>query len=257
MINPICTSQQYQINNTNFKARPLGGYDYLLPQKLTIYQLEQTDINYIQPILNNLEKFFKKYDVDGESARQVMAEGLSASIAILKSLEEKVRILMAFCDNTPSSLVIGNALKLDKNGGFHFSSRAEHGLNEGEADWVVTFNKDIPSEGKATLNEFFHKLLDDKFESCFVRSELPEKSSAVKFYTKMGFKKLSENPRPILRENDYCYAIGKYDDKADEIIPMLATRADILDVTKKQDILLKRRELDSGCSCKLPEFTFD
>ena len=180
-------------NNTNFKAIPLAKYGYLgkNQKNVTIYQLEKKDIGYVENILKNLDKFYEKYDIEGESARQVLEEALGASIAILKDnkqINNKARILMSVHDNKPSSILIGNATKIDKNGGLHYSSRKEHEVGETELDWLVTFNKDIPKEGQATVNEYFHTLSKDGFKDCFVRSEIQTKSSAVNFYLRMGLK---------------------------------------------------------------------
>lgn len=256
--NSINQNNSYNRNYTSFKAVPLAKYGYLgkKTKNVIVYQLEKKDIGYIEHITKNLDKFFQKFDVDGESAKQVLEEALEASIAILKDekqLENKARILMSFHDNKPSSVLIGNVVKVDKKGGLHYSSRKEHGVGETELDWLVTFNKDIPKEGQATVNEYFHTLLKDGFTDCFVRSEIPTKSSAIKFYLRMGFKKLSNFARVILRKKDYPYAIGKYDNKADKIVPMLASNSDIISTTKEKDATLMRKEIKTLRSCKLPE----
>ena len=262
MILAINQNNQNQINNVNFTAKPLAKYGYLgkKTKEVIIYQLEQKDISYIEHIIKNLDKFYKKYHIDGESARQVLEEALGASIAILrdtKQLESKSRILMSFHNNKPSSILIGNVVKVDKKGGLHYSSRNKHGVGETELDWLVTFNQSIPKEGQATVNEYFHTLLEDGFNDCFVRSELQTKSSAIKFYIRMGFKKLSKWARTILRKRDYPYAIGKYDNKGDKIIPMLVTNTDIINTTAEKDITLMRKKIKSSRSCALPKEIFD
>ena len=255
MINSISRSNSY---NTSFKALPLAEYGYLnnKAKNVVIYQLEKSDIGYMQHIVKNLDKFYKKYDVDNESAKQVIAEAFGAGIEILKAEkqpESKARILMAFCDNEPSSILIGNVLKIDKRGNFHYSSRKNHSKGETELDWLATWNKKFPGEGKATVYEYFYTLLNDGFKQCFVRSELPEKSSAVKFYTNMGFEKLSEKPRSILRKNDNRYVIGSFDDNTDKIIPMKATVMDFINTIKEKADMVMRKEIKNAQPRSLPK----
>ena len=259
MLTPLYQNYNTPKNNVNFKAIPLAEYNYLKKDdKVTIYQLEKRDINYMKGIMDNLDSFEKKYDIDNESAKQVIEEALGAGIEILKEThhpEEKARVLTAFYDNEPSAILIGNALKIDKKGGFHYSSRKEHEPNETELDWLATWNKKIPGEGQAIVYEYFNTLADDGFKTCFVRSEIPQKSSAVNFYTRMGFKKLSNRPRAILRKNDNHYVIGKFDDKADKIIPMKATN--IGDILAEKAAIVQRQEIEDKLSCKLPPESFE
>ena len=259
MITPIISNYPYK-NNISFQAIPLAQYDYLRDRKkVKIYQLEEKDIGYLEHLSENLDKFYKKYDIDNESAKQVIEEAFSAGTEILKrsDTEKKARILMAFYDNEPSSILIGNALKVDSKGGLHYSSRKNHSKHETELDWLATWNKKIPGEGQATVYEYFFTLLEDGFKQCFVRAEIPEKSSAVAFYIRMGFEKLSEIPRKILRKNDYRYAIGKYDDKCDTIIPMKATVKDIMKIIDKNAFTIRRKEIKNRHSCTLPKENFN
>ena len=251
-------NNNYPNRMPNFKAVPLAEYGYLRKKadRVVIYQLEKTDIGYLQSILNKLESFYKKYDVDNESARQVIKEAFEASVKILEGKhnpEEKAKILMAFYNDQPSSILVGNALKVDKDGGFHYSSRKNHAQNETELDWLATWNKKIRGEGQATVYEYFYTLLKDGFKQCFVRSELLGKSSAVDFYTKMGFEKLSDIPRKILRKNDNQYLIGTFDDLEDEIIPMKATVMDMINTIKAKSKSIMRKEIETKVSVKLPE----
>lgn len=257
------------INNTNstprystsFQALPLARYCYLGAKKdVVIYQLEKSDIDYMEHLVKNLDKFFTKYDIDNLSARQVIEEALNAGIEILKASnpeERKAKILMAFYDNEPSSILIGNVLKVDKNGNLHYSSRKNHARGETELDWLATWNKKIPLEGQATVYEYFNTLLKDGFKQCFVRSEIPGKSSALDFYTRMGFERVSRAPRPILRKNDNRYVIGNYDDKTDTIIPMKISINDITRIIKEKADMVMRKEIKMPCPGSLPRENFD
>jgi len=249
-------------NSTNFKAIPLAQYGYMQDKSknVMVYQLEKSDIDYMKNIVNNMDSFYKKYEIENESAKQVIDEAFRAGVKILSAdnpREDKAHILMAFCNDEPSSILIGNVLKVDKNGNYHYSSRKNHSKDETELDWLATWNKKIPGEGQATVYEYFHTLLKDGFKQCFVRSELPEKSSAVDFYTRMGFDKLSDKPRPILRENDNRYVIGSYDDESDEIIPMKATVSDMLDTIKEKADVVMRKEIKNSYSRALPKENFN
>ena len=258
MYNITANNNNYPNKIPSFKAIPLAEYGYLKKKadRVVIYQLEKRDTNYLKSILNKLESFYKKYDVDNESARQVIKEALEASIKILEGKhnpEEKAKILMAFYKDQPSSILVGNALKVDSKGGLHYSSRKNHAQDETELDWLATWNKDIPGEGQATVYEYFFTLLKDGFKQCFVRSELPGYSSAVDFYSKMGFEKLAKASRKILRKSDNQYLIGTFDDLNDKIIPMKATVLDIMKTIRSKCESIMRKEMKTKVSVKLPD----
>lgn len=247
-------------NNTNFKAIPLAKYGYLndKAKDVIVYQLEKKDIDYLKYISQNIDKFYKKHDIDDESTKQVVKEAFEAGAAILeetKYKEEKAKVMLAFSDEEPSAILIGNTLKVDKKGHFHYSSRKNHSVDETELDWLATWNKKILGEGKVIVCEFFHSLLKDGFKQCYVRSEIPEKSFAMEFYKKMGFEPLSKRQRRIQRKNDNTYAIGNFDAPKDNIIPMKATTSDILRSIKRRSRELMRKELEPF-SADLPKQEF-
>ena len=256
MINGISkTDSAYKTNNTSFKAIPLARYRYLQEKgDVIIYQLEKKDIDYLRFLRANLGKLFEKHKIHDESTEQVMREAFEAGIKILegeKKEEEKAKILMSFYKNEPSSIIIGNVLKVDGKGQLHYSSRKNHAKNETELDWLVTWNDKIPGEGVATVYEYFMTVIKDGFKQVFVRSEIPEKSSAQKFYEKMGFELLSDKPRLIQRKEDNEYLIGQADDLGDMILPMKATIADIINVIKKKKDEVLRKEIKSQTSVNL------
>lgn len=234
--------------NTNFRAIPLAKYGYLndKTKDVIVYQLEKKDIDYLKYISKNIESFYKKFEIEDFSTKQVVAEAFEAGAAILeetKYKEEKAKVLLALSDEEPSAILIGNTLKVDKNGHLHYSSRKNHSAEETELDWLATWNKKILGEGKVIVCEFFHSLLKDGFKQCYVRSEIPEKSFALEFYKKMGFEPLSNKQRRIQRKNDNTYAIGNFDAPKDLIIPMKATTRDIIRSIKKRSRELMRKEL--------------
>ena len=235
--------------NTNFKAIPLAKYGYMndKARDVIVYQLEKKDIDYLKGISKNIGKFYRKHEIEDESTKQVVKEAFDAGIAILsesKYKEEKAKVLLAFSDEEPSAILIGNTLKIDKNGHFHYSSRKNHSAEETELDWLATWNKKILGEGKVIVCEFFHSLLKDGFKQCYVRSEIPEKSFAMEFYKKMGFRPLSQKQRRIQRKNDNNYVIGNFDAPKDMIIPMKANTRDITRSIKKCSTELMRKVLE-------------
>ena len=236
-------------NNTSFKAIPLAKYGYLndKAKNVIVYQLEKKDIGFLKYVSQNIDRFYKKHEIEDESTKQVVKEAFEAGVAILEESrfkEDKAKVMLAFSDEEPSAILIGNTLKFDKKGHFHYSSRKNHSVDETELDWLATWNKKILGEGKVIVCEFFHTLLKDGFKQCYVRSEIPEKSFAMEFYKKMGFEPLSKRERKIQRKNDNIYAIGNFDAPKDNIIPMKATTRDITRSIKKRSQELMRKELE-------------
>ena len=243
-------------NTTSFKAIPLAKYGYLndKAKDVIVYQLEKKDIDYLKYISKNIEHFYKKHEIEDFSTKQVVKEAFDAGAEILSEKiykEDKAKVLLAFSDNEPSAILIGNTLKVDKNGNFHYSSRKNHSMDETELDWLATWNKKILGEGKVIVCEYFHSLMQDGFKQCYVRSEVPEKSFAMEFYKKMGFKPLSKKQRKIQRKNDNNYVIGNFDAPKDLIIPMKATTRDILRTLKIRCKELMRKEFKEYCSVDL------
>ena len=251
----ICSICQNRTYTLNFTAIPLAKYGYLHDkrQDVTVYELEQRDIDYLKNISDNIDGFYKKHEITDDSTKQVVKEAVDAGIEILQSkYEKKAKILLALSDEEPSAILIGNVLKVDKNGKFHYSSRKNHSKDETELDWLATWNKKIFGEGKVIVTEFFHTVLKDGFKQIYVRSEVPEKSFAMVFYKKMGFEPLSDEQREIQRENDNRYVIGDYDDMEDNIIPMKITTTDIKKSLKKRTEELERKEYKERFSVDLP-----
>ena len=247
----------YCANNLNYKARPLAKYCYLhnRSRDIIIYQLEKTDIDFLELISKKIKSFYRHYGIKDESTQQVLKEAVDAGIEILAEKnvkEEKAKVLLAISDKEPSAILIGNTKKIDKMGKFHYSSRKNHSKDETELDWLATWNKKILGEGKAIVCEYFRTLLEDGFKQCYVRSEIPEKSFALEFYKKMGFAPLSNKQRKILRKNDNNYVIGNFDAPKDMIIPMKATTKDIQRSIKKRSQELMRKEFDLDYSVELP-----
>ena len=250
--------QQQNINNRpSFKAIPKADYRVLgNPASITVFQLEKKDIELLKKFTSNITEFFKKYDIKDESRKQVVEEAFNAAIQILKGEkkpEEKAKILMAFSEKEPCGIIIGNALKVDKRGKFHYSSRKNHTEGETELDWLATWNNKLKGVGKTLVNEFFHTLPADDFGHVYVRSEIPEKSCAVKFYECMGFKPLTEDYRVIQRKNDNGYLIGTYDALDDLVVGMKANTKRINEVIAKREKELNRDVRKMPCSYDLAE----
>lgn len=241
-------------NNPSFKAYPLAKYSYLHGEAkdIFVYQLEKRDVGFMKNLSENIDKFYKKHEVEDWSTKQVMKEAIDAGVSILQSeKEDKAKVLMAFADNEPSAILIGNILKKDKNGNLHYSSRKNHSKDETELDWLVTWNKKIFGEGKVIVSEFFHRVIKDGFKQIYVRSEVPEKSFALEFYKKMGFKPLSDKQRKLQRKNDNNYLIGEYDVADDPVVPMKATIKDIRQALEKRSREMYREEIENPYSIDL------
>jgi len=254
--------QSTKYNNPAFRAIPLAKYNYFdkKDQNVTVYQLEKSDVGYLRGISDNIEKFYKKHDINDFSTKQVVEEAVNAGIKILEAKhnpEEKAKVMLALCENEPSAILIGNVLKTDNKGLYHYSSRKNHAKDETELDWLATWNKNILGEGKVIVNEYFHTLAKDGFKQVYVRSEIPENSFAKNFYEKMGFEPLSEDQREIIRKNDNKYLIGSFDEPDDYIIPMKATSSDIEKTIYKRDKELKRKEITDTGSVDLPLLVLD
>ena len=250
--------QQNNINNRPaFKAIPRADYKILgNPSAITIYQLEKKDIELLKKFTSKMGEFFKKHEIEDESRKQVVEEAFNAAIQILKGEkkpEEKAKILVAYAEKEPCGIIIGNALKVDKRGKFHYSSRKNHKENETELDWLATWNKKFKGVGKTLVNEFFHTLPADDFGHVYVRSEIPEKSCAVKFYECMGFKPLSNDYRVIQRKNDNGYVIGTYDALDDLVVGMKANTERINKVMAKREKELNRDVREHPCSYDLAD----
>ncbi len=242
----------------NFTAIPLATYNYLhdKDQNVIVYQLENEDIPYLQNISDNIDRFYKKHEIEDESTKEVLKKSIDAGIEILSNEEykdKKTKVLLALSDEEPSAILVGNAPKVDKNGKIHYSSRKNHAKDETELDALATWNKKILGEGKVILTEYFHTVLKDGFKQIYVRSEIPENSFAKDFYIKMGFKELSDEQRKIQRKNDYNYMSDIFNYGNDPIIPMKVTTKDIQKSIKKRFKELERKEFKDKFSVDLPQ----
>ena len=95
MINAINQNNSY--HNIGFQAIPLARYGYLRHKSkdVVMYQLENSDSEYIRHLIKNLKSFFVKYNVENESAKQVIEEAFYASVELLKEKKhpkDKTRI---------------------------------------------------------------------------------------------------------------------------------------------------------------------
>lgn len=128
-----------------------------------------------------------------------------------------------------------------------YSSRKNKGKHETELDWLTTWNcnpnKKVRNIGKALMTEFYNLLPGDKFKQVYVRSEVPELSYAAEFYKSVGFKELYPERKRIMKYQTNRYTIGEYDSPNDEVIPMLATNAQIKKIKKEIFKTLERKEL--------------
>ena len=250
-----CTTPQ----KPNFTAIPKANYKLFKDTgKVTVFQLEKSDIPFLEKIKVNIKDFLKEQKIEDESRQQVVEEAFSAGIKLLDKSntdEKKAKIFLAVCNESPCGIIIGNASKTDKFGKVHYSSRKNHGTNETELDWLASWNNNLKGVGKSLVGEFFHSLKKDGFKSVYVRSEIPSKSGARDFYENVGYTLLNNTERLIQRKNDYSYRIGTYDALEDKILPMKATPKRINESIKNISEAMSREEIKNPKSCNLFDIT--
>lgn len=210
-----------------------------------IYQLEKSDIPMLENFINNIEKFYEKHEIKDKNRQIILLKTFQAGLDFLKNgeKEKKVKVLMAMHNNEPCGIIIGNALKVNKNGTFNYSSRKNCGKNETELDFLVTWNNRLKGIGKALLNEYFIGTKKDGFKNVYVRSEVPQYSNAITFYSKNGFRELTGQRQQLdLKKGDRSYVGGDYFSAENLVLPMKATSDSISSFIKSTSKQMERRE---------------
>ena len=243
------------INNErqqSFTAIPLARYRTEPDTFVKIYQLEKRDLPFISDFLTNINQYFKDKRIDDFAHKQVMEEAFSAVKSILSSEhpEKKVKSLLAVTGSEPCGILVGNvAKKRNANNKIVYSSRKNHGRKETELDWLTTWNpnpdKKIKNVGKAIASEYYETTLKDGFKDIYVRSEVPEMSYAVYFYKSIGFNELFNERKKIIKYQTNRYLIGNHDDPKYEVIPMLASRGNIVKVKETLSNKLDRSKVEN------------
>ncbi len=229
-INPSFNYPNLNKNKTSFKAVPKASYKLFKNTGDTVlYQLNKSDIPFLKYFRQNLGIFFKKHNISDDSRREIIDKALEASVDFLneeKGAQEKVKVLLAVSDKKPCGLLVGNGLKVDqRTGKYVYSSRKNRAKGETELDFLSTWDLNKrKGVGSALIDEYFRTVKQDEFNSVYVRSEVPQYSDAIDFYSRIGFKKISGNYQKLcLKKGDSNYLTGEYFDSKDLVAPMKAT----------------------------------
>ena len=247
----IDSNYNYQTNQipqrTNFTAVPKANYKlFKNTGKAVIYELEKSDIPFLEKIKANIVQFFQKHQITDEAKQEIFEDSLDASLNILKDSEKlgkKAKIYFAVAEKQPCGLIVGNAAKVDKKGKLVYSSRKNHGSKETELDFLSACHPEYKGTGKALVNEYLIGTKEAGFKDVYVRSEVPQYSGAVDFYSKNGFKSLTgEKQKLDLKKGDNSYVGGDYFDPNDLILPMKATPKRVNETIKETSKAMERRE---------------
>ncbi len=250
--NPAYSYKNKQIR-PSFTAIPLARYNTEPDVFITIYQLEKNDLPFVSNFLKNINQYFEEKKICDFAHKQVMEEAFGAVKAILTSAHpgKKVKSLLAISDMEPCGILVGNvAKKRNLNNKLVYSSRKNHGSKETELDWLTTWNpkpeQKMKNIGKAIASEYYDTVLKDGFKDIYVRSEVPEMSYAVYFYKSIGFNELFKERKKITKYQTNRYLIGNYDNPKDEVIPMIASRGNIVKTKEELFEKLKRCKIESS-----------
>lgn len=196
------TNNNYS-TNLSFKAIPRGSYRTAKNTFVNVVQLEKSDLPYITRFCENLEEYYKKRNITDYSRQYIMKDSFNTVKDVLSSndsLLDDAKIFVGISNNEMQGLIVGNIAKHDKNGGVHHSSRKKHAKNERELDWFVTWGG--KGVGKSLIGEFFKSMKELPFKKVFVRSEIPELSSAQQIYEHFGFKQVAKRCDWIKKTNN-------------------------------------------------------
>ncbi len=252
-----CTTPQ----KPNFTAIPKANYKLFKDTgKVTVFQLEKSDIPFLEKIKVNLGKFLSQHKIEDEAKQEIFTDSLNASINILKDSErlgKKAKIYMAVADKKPCGIIVGSASKLNKKGKIVYSSRKNHSSKETELDFLSTWhNSEYKGTGKSLVDEYLIDTREAGFKDVYVRSEVPQYSGATSFYEGCGFKSLTgEKQKLDLKKGDNSYIGGDYFDPEDLILPMKATPKRINESIKNISEAMSREEIKNPKSCNLFDVT--
>lgn len=248
----VNTLYSHKNKQPSFSAIPLARYNTEPDVFVTIYRLEKKDLPFITNFLKNINQYFIDKKIDDFAHKQVMAEAFGAVKAILTSehQEKKVQNLLAVSNMEPCGILVGNVAKrLNLNNKIVYSSRKNRGSKETELDWLTTWNprpeQRLRNVGKAIASEYYDTILKDGFRDIYVRSEVPEMSYAVYFYKSIGFNEIYKERKKITKYQTNQYLIGSYDNPKDEVIPMLASRGNIVKIKNELFDKLNRNKLEN------------
>lgn len=212
-------------NNISFKAIPLGQYKNAKNAVTTVYQLEKSDLPFIDKFCKNIGEYWKSHNITDTSVQDIMKDSFNSAKDILSSkdkLLDDTKILVGVRDNELHGILIGNIPKHSKNKNIHYSSRKNHSKNERELDWFVTWGS--KGVGKSLISEFFKTMKEHSFKKLFVRSEIPELSPAQSIYERFGFKQITKRDDWAKKTNNINLIDENVELEHCDIIPMVISR---------------------------------
>lgn len=210
-------------------------------QKVSIVELEPKDTVIIQSLRKQIRTGkipLKDPKAKGFRARKTIlnhALGVAEKILKFKTMPEFNDfsvVYLAVADRKPCGLIIGNMPKMSRANEVVYSNRGAK--KETEIDWLVTWETSglaqIKGLGKALVSHFFKFCQDLNINTIYVRSEIPKKSSAKKFYESMSFRKIKERPigcESRNRAKEVVNLIFQDKSKADDspVYAMMTTKA--------------------------------
>lgn len=232
-------------SSTNFRAIPLGQYKPFEDNIVDVYKLEKRDLPYIQGICKDIKNYFQTKSITDETTQDIMHDSFECVYKLLNSSEsvsKNTDMLVGVKDKEIKGILIGNVPKRNSAGKIHYSSRNNHTKNEQELDWFVTWNSH--GVGKSLICEFFKGIKQMKFKKLFVRSELPENSTAQDIYEHFGFKQISKR-EDWIKHSRAIPVTNKVDELTNsEIIPMIINKLNLKKTEKDLCSLCQRKDLD-------------
>lgn len=225
--------QSNSANSVSFKLRPIAQWRCTSvakkqPKSITIAELEERDLAFIQKLKNLSEIAFAKDRVRNEIVWGTLTtmEGILATNC---EFMDKIKMYVAIQNYKPCGLLIGNMPKrILSTEGISYSSRHNNAKSETEIDWLATWTpkgeEKVKGVGKALVAEFFGSLKKDKFRDVFVKSEIPENSYAQSFYESLGFEVLGAKRPPLTCNTTNTYVLKSYDEPSARIVPMIISR---------------------------------
>lgn len=257
------------MTNVSFTARPVAVYKPFKgadQKSMTVFRLEEKDIPYLEKFKKTVKNngFLK---VENPVHQSVTLGALDSILTALKlnkklKLDDKSVSLVAVYNNKITSIVQGNLPKVDLSE--NKIVRSSRGVKaETELDWLSVIPQNqgegtAKASAPAVMAELFDFCLKlpTKINSIFVRSEVPEKCyKTVNFYEKLGFKSIGGNTKMETPDSPIDLvrfaALSKFTYSNDDIIPMVAKRADIKKTIKNIAERFDREIIKNGISVDL------
>lgn len=232
-------------NKTSFKAIPLGRYKHAKNAVVDVIQLEKSDLPYIKRFCENIGDYYQKHQITDPARQEIIRDSFNSARDILSSdnkLFDDTKILVGVSNKDIHGIIIGNIPKHGKNGEVHYSTRKNHAKNERELDWFVSWN--AKGVGKSLVSEFFKSMKEYPFKKIFVRSEVPEKSSAQDIYEHFGFKQISKRSDIVKKTSNIDINEEGLETEMSDIIPMAISRAEANKTEQKISKQCQREELN-------------